>query len=401
MPIAGIVCEYNPFHRGHAYQLTELRRHLGADGAIVCVMSGNFVQRGDFALLNKHSRAEAAVCAGADLVLELPVCWATASAERFAEGAVGLLQATGLVDTLCFGSESGAAAPFREAAAYLCDVRFPALLCACLQEGCSFPAARQRAVERLAGKPFPLLQSPNDLLGVEYAKAMQKRNADWELLPLRRRGARHDGPPQDGYASASYLRRELSAGRDVSPYLTEDMLAIVRREQAAGRSFASSALCERAMLAQLRRLPEEALRPYDGGGEGLYHRVYGAIQEGTSLAEILCLAKTKRYTHSRLRRMLLHAYLELPTEPMPLPYLRVLAVGAGGRRLLQRMKQVAALPLILQPSQVRRCGEPACRAMELESRTTDLYALAQPTVGKAGQEWKQGAIWREEQRDGL
>lgn len=181
MRTAGIISEYNPFHRGHAWQIGELRRRLGAETAVVCAMSGSFVQRGDFAVMRTHARAEAAVRGGADLVLELPLPWAIASAEGFAAGGVGVLAATGAVDTLVFGSECGDTETLKAVAAALESDAFAALLRQRLAEGTSFAAAREAAARKLLGEKAAVLAQPNDILGVEYCKAIARQAA--ALMP--------------------------------------------------------------------------------------------------------------------------------------------------------------------------------------------------------------------------
>ena len=237
MATAGIVAEYNPFHRGHAWHIARTRRTLGADTAVICVMSGHWVQRGECALTDKWSRAALALSGGADLVLELPTPWAMASAESFARGAVGLLAATGVVDVLSFGSETGELAPLRAAAAALDGSDYPERLRAGLARGLSFPAARQAAVGA------DCLASPNDNLGVEYLRALPP---GMEALTIPRRGAAHDGPAAGGFASASELRALLRAGRaaEANPYLTAPW---------SGEA-ASMAHIDRAVLARLRTM---------------------------------------------------------------------------------------------------------------------------------------------------
>ena len=172
MQTAGIILEYNPLHDGHVYLLEETRRLLGAETAIVGVMSGDFVQRGDFAIVRRQARAKAAVESGVDLVLELPLPWAAASAERFADGGVGILEATGVVTHLAFGSEHGEIAPLKRLASVLVSEELQMLLRQELPKGTSFASARQRAVERLAApEDAALLESPNNILGVEYILA--------------------------------------------------------------------------------------------------------------------------------------------------------------------------------------------------------------------------------------
>ena len=220
MRTAGIISEYNPFHRGHAWQLGELRRRLGAETAVVCAMSGSFVQRGDFAVMRTHARAEAAVRGGADLVLELPLPWAIASAEGFAAGGVGVLAATGAVDTLVFGSECGDTETLKAVAAALESESFAAYLRQGLQEGVSFAAAREAAARKLLGEKAAVLAQPNDILGVEYCKAIARQAAALMPLALPRRGVGHDGGAAEGFASASHIRELLINGACADEFLT-------------------------------------------------------------------------------------------------------------------------------------------------------------------------------------
>lgn len=282
MRTAGIISEYNPFHRGHAWQLGELRAQLGADTAVVCAMSGSFVQRGDFAVMRTHARAEAAVRGGADLVLELPLPWAIASAEGFAAGGVGVLAATGAVDTLVFGSECGDTETLKAVAAALESESFAAYLRQGLQEGVSFAAAREAAARKLLGEKAAVLAQPNDILGVEYCKAIARQAAALMPLALPRRGVGHDGGAAEGFASASRIRELLINGGSADEFLTPESAAICARECAAGRAPVTMANAERAILARLRAMREEDFAPFDGG-EGLYHRFYDAVQRETTI----------------------------------------------------------------------------------------------------------------------
>ena len=208
MTAAGIVAEYNPFHRGHAFHLARTKEALGPDGAAVCVMSGHWVQRGDCALADKWTRSALALAGGADLVIELPTPWAMASAEAFARGAVGLLAATGVVDVLSFGSEDGDLSPLQAAATALDGRDYPRKLREALSRGLSFPAARQEA----AG--CPCLSTPNNNLGVEYLRALNALGNSITPMTVARRGAGHDSTGHvDGFASASAIRALLRDGR--------------------------------------------------------------------------------------------------------------------------------------------------------------------------------------------
>ena len=392
MRTAGIISEYNPFHRGHAWQIGELRRRLGAETAVVCAMSGSFVQRGDFAVMRTHARAEAAVRGGADLVLELPLPWAIASAEGFAAGGVGVLAATGAVDTLVFGSECGDTETLKAVAAALESESFAAYLRQGLQEGVSFAAAREAAARKLLGEKAAVLAQPNDILGVEYCKAIARQAAALMPLALPRRGVGHDdGGAAEGFASASRIRELLINGGSADEFLTPESAAICARECAAGRAPVTMANAERAILSRLRTLTEADLAPFDGGGEGLYHRFYDAVQRETTIDGILAAAKSKRYAYARLRRLLLAVYLGVTPEDIPqrVPYLRVLACNARGRELLRCMKTTAAAPILTKSAQVRRLDAGAQRLFALTARAEEQYTLAYPSLAAA----RPGSAW--------
>lgn len=377
METAGIVAEYNPFHRGHAWHIAETRRRLGGEAPVVCVMSGHWVQRGECALADKWLRAALALDRGADLVVELPTPWAMASAESFARGAVSLLAATGVVDVLSFGSETGELAPLEEAAAALDAPDYPERLRAALGRGLSFPAARQEA----AGAAC--LSAPNNNLGVEYLRSLRALGSTIRPLTVPRQGVGHDGPAAGGFASASELRRLLRAGRgeEAAPYLTAPWSG----------ELADMQHIERAVLARLRTMGEGdwAALPDGGGAEGLPSRLAKAAREAVSLEDFYTRAKTRRYPHARLRRLALAAFLDLRAAERPAapPYVRVLGLGGRGRALLRKMKDTCPLPVIVKPAQARELDGPARMLFESEARYTDLYGLCFPAPRPCGAEW--------------
>ena len=229
MNAVGIICEYNPFHLGHARMLKGLRRQY--DAPLVCAMSGNFVQRGDAAVAHKHARGEMAVRCGADLVLELPTPWAMASAERFAAGGVALLASTGVVSHLAFGSECGDLTALQAAEAALSQPELMPRIRQLLAQGMAYAPARQQAAEEL-GAPPQMLSRPNDILAIEYLKALRRQKAPMEPLAVLRQGAGHDGAPSGDTASASYLRTLLRSGRtdEALSYLPAPAVQVLRRE---------------------------------------------------------------------------------------------------------------------------------------------------------------------------
>ena len=402
MQTAGIIIEYNPLHAGHLYHLEETRRILGQDTAIIGVMSGDFVQRGDFAIVGRQARAKAAVESGVDLVLELPLPWAVGSAERFADGGVAALAATGVVDRLVFGSECGDAAALERVASVLLSEGFPALLKQELSTGVSFAAARQQAVERMeTSEDAALLAQPNNILGVEYCKSLLRRESAIRPLTIQRKGAGyHETEPEAELPSATMLRQLLRSGEREKALtrMAPAMRAAFEEEARLGRAPVLLEICERAILARLRSMSEADFAALDEGREGLYHRLYEASRTAAGLEEILESAKTKRYAYARLRRMVLWAWLGMTPKDFPeeIPYLRVLAANETGRELLGRMRKTAAVPVVTKPQHVRRLSREAQALFELEARAADLYALAYPDLSAAvgGRLWREGPMIR-------
>lgn len=396
MAVAGIITEYDPLHMGHVHLMAEARRRLGPETGIICVMSGNYVQRGDFAVAGKHARAAAAVQSGADLVLELPVPWALSSAEGFAAGAVEILKAAGAVTHLVFGSEGGDAVPLVRCAEALCSPDFPERLREELKRGDSFPAARQRALGTLVSEEdAAALGRPNDTLGVEYCKAL--RGSGVRPVAVPRRGAEHGSEAVGGeFVSASAIRALIRRGEEEEALslMVPAMASAYRAEREAGRAPSGLANCERAVLARLRFLEEADWAALDEGNEGLYRRFARAAGSAGSLAELLETVKTKRYPLARLRRMVFRAYLGLPPAPPEGPaYLRVLAAnGRGGTALLAGMRKSASLPVLTKPAAVRRLGPEARRLFDLEARADRLYALACPDPAAVPDERRMGPV---------
>ena len=377
MNICGIVAEYNPFHAGHRYHIEKTREQLGTDTAVVCAMSGSFVQRGEAAAFSKNARAEAAVKCGADLVLELPLPWALSSAEGFARGAVGLLAATGVVTHLSFGSESGDLTELQKAEEILRKPEIHDLFAAELAGGHSFAVARQAAAEKLARRRMEVFSSPNNILAIEYLKAIHSYDLPLTPVTVVRAGAGHDSVEENAMPSASYLREKLAAGESIDGFLPEAAAEVLGRETEAGRGPVTPAVLETAMLSRLRMLPKEAFANLPDAGEGLHNRLYRAVRSESSMAGILEAAKTKRYAMSRLRRMLCCAALGVTVQDsrgIP-PYLRVLAANERGLAILREMQEKATVPVITKPAEIRALDVQAQHIFELESAATDLFVL--------------------------
>ena len=390
MNAIGIVAEYNPFHTGHGHQIARSRAALGENVPVVAVMSGNWVQQADCAIADKWTRARLALRGGADLVLELPTVWATSSAEKFAQGAVEILHAAGVVGRISFGSECGDVDKLRRAAACLSTPEYHAAVAGLAGEGLPFAVCRQRAVEALAGGEIgAVLADPNNNLGVEYIKALNALNSPILPMTVQRQGAAHNSIRTDRprFLSATQIRAELRAGQgeQVEPWLLPDALPLLHDLPDLSR-------LERAILLKLRTMTAEdwAKLPDSGVAEGLPRRLEKAGRECRDLNDFYALCKSKRFTHARLRRLVLWALLGLTRADRPEnpPYIRVLGFNDRGQELLKGMKQNAALPVLTKPAHARKLDADGRRLFELECRCTDLYDLCFKTVPAPGREWR-------------
>lgn len=405
MKTTAIIAEYNPFHNGHRL-LIQAARAAGAT-AVIAVMGGNWLQRGLPALFPKEVRTRAALLSGVDLVLELPLPYAAATAQRFAYGAVALLSALGCVDALAFGSESGSLPLLEACAAALSDPRLDGEqgeLRRRLDAGLPYAAARQQAVEALFGPETAApLSRPNDTLAVQYLWELRRVSSPISPFTIPRQGAGHDSAapclPEDGdlppTASASWLRRRILAGEiaETRPFLPAPAWEVFREAWEQGL-WADPARLELPLLASLRRMSLSGLSALPDLSEGLEHRLFTAIRGSRTLPELLDRAKTRRYPHARLRRILLAAYLDIPAGAAfsPPPYIRVLGMTAAGREVLSRAKRTAALPVSSSPARLERLGGAAGDFAALEARSTDLYGLLLPGGLPCGTEYTNGII---------
>jgi predicted nucleotidyltransferase len=432
MKTAAIITEYNPFHQGHAWQIQEIRRTAGEDCAIVVAMSGNFVQRGEPAIFDKWSRARAALACGVDLVIELPFAYAAASAERFAAGGVQLLQATGLDSLLVFGSECGDLAPLSQLAGLLSDEppAYKALLHQFLDQGLSFPAARQQAAAAWTGQPelAGLLAGSNNILAVEYLKAI-RRLPGCRLTPLtlQRQGQayldRESSGSAAGFASASAIRRQIAnslsgsvpnvAGlfQTLNGLLPIPSLAIALEKIQAGPGPLFLEDFAFPLLGLLRSRPIGELEQIPGMGEGLARRLAAAAArpgertdpsspiesaagdnpmrtDGLScrgrVATLLQDCATRRFPQTRIQRALIAMLAGLQADDLQLfdqaggpQYLRILGFSRRGRHVLKIMRHQATRPILMKGSDVLEHHDPALvRMAELDALATDLWMLA-------------------------
>ena len=389
MKVSGIICEYNPFHNGHLYHIRKTREN-GATH-IAAVMSGNFVQRGDTAIMDKLERARLAVRSGADLVIELPVQYSLASAENFASGAVHLLDSLGAVDELSFGSECG---DTRKLIKAMETVDLAALTHAdeiksIMEKGYTYPRALNSVVNGYDPEAAAVIAEPNNTLAVEYLRALKRSGSAMEPFTVMREKAAHDGTEaSDGFASASMLREMIENGESIDSFTTEEWAAAVRNAVKNGETASMSRL-ERVILYKLRTCSVEEIAQICDVGQGLEHRIYGARMAG-SLDELLFTVKTKRYTMARIRRIMLALLIGITKtdmEQLP-PYGRILAFNERGREILARAKGSAVIPFGSSIAKLSQLGDTAERFAELEIRASDIYGLALDTVTSAQKDYR-------------
>ena len=370
MKICGIVAEYNPFHNGHKYHIDKTKELYGATH-IAVVMSGNFTQRGDPAIFDKYRRAEIALKNGADLVIELPVAYALGSAEQFALGAVSLLNSLGCVEMISFGSECGDVSLLEETAGAVMFAQQNDDFFMRMRAGDSYPVALQKTIEKYYEEDIiDALTAPNNTLAVEYLKALGEFGSSIKPVTIKRVGTDHDSGVTKGYyASASHIRKSLIAG--------EDMTAFVPSFPDGYESnMAKLANIETAILAKLRTMSKEELEKAPNVLMGLENRIYKAARVSTSLAELYMLIKTKRYTMSRIRRIVMAEFIgirktDLKSQP---PYVHILGMNGRGREILSAAE--CELPVDTSLKALAATDNKTRRCAHLEEQAGDLYALA-------------------------
>ena len=382
MQVTAIVAEYNTFHNGHRYHIEETWKKTD-NSFIMAIMSGNFVQRGEPAILEKRKRAEIAIKNGADLVVELPTPWATASAERFARGAVYIAHQAGIVDNLSFGCEDEDISVLEQIARILSDKVYSRDIKKYYDDNmCSYPEARATVVSRILGKDCSeIMMKPNNILAIEYLKAIISFRSDIKPVGIKRSGAGHDSENTHGnITSAMNIRNLMRTGRDYSSFVPANSLPVLEECMENGTFPALYSNLESAVIAHLRKMKPSDFIGVPDVAEGIEHRIIEAVKTSVSLSEIFDKVKTKRYTHARIRRIILSSFLGIKAEDvvsLP-PYIRVLALNDNGRMMLKEMKNKYFVPVIMKYGDVKYLDNDAKRVFELESTATDLYNLSLP-----------------------
>ena len=384
----GIVAEYNPFHNGHAYHIEQARKIAGG-GSVIAVMSASFVQRGEPAAFDKFTRTAMALQGGADMVLELPDILSLSCAERFALGGVRILSASGIADRLCFGSESGDIDALRRAAESKLSGDE---LSSALSSGLSYPAAAARQL-RAHGIGVGS-NNPNDVLGIEYIRALNRTAPAIRPFAVRRIGCGYnENTLPENYASASAVRSALLhltdseniCRRDVLSAISGSVLLEIQKQLSEQRAPAALSGLSQAVLYRLRCMTGDELSRIADVSEGLENPILRAAKSASNIAELLDAVKTKRYTLARLKRILFNALLGITREQQELAaysddalYIRVLGIRQSKLHLLSELQENAALPIVLRRSDAESLPFNAKQTLELTRRASLIRALACP-----------------------
>lgn len=383
MSVIGIVCEFNPFHKGHKYLIDTVKK----DGdTVVCVMSGNFVQRGEPALFSKEERVKAALLNGADIVLELPFVYATASAEIFAYNAVKILNDFGC-EKLAFGTENTDISQLEKAVEVLNNKNFDAKIKKYLEEGMSYPSARQCAFDE-----YDIdcdISTPNNILALEYIKAIKKRNSKMIPMTVHRIGAGYnDTHAAEGIASATHIRQLIYDDENYSSYVPKNTGELYAQELKKG-NFVSDYKYNIASLAILRSKLNEDVFCIANMAEGLENRIKSAVKESTSLEEIYDKAKTKRFTHSRIRRAVLSLTFGVTADDLKIstPYCRLLGFNKNSAEIMGSLAANSNLPFVASYSDILNLkSADAEKIFELENKAGDFYSLIMQKTAECSKE---------------
>lgn len=352
--VLGIIAEYNPFHNGHLHHLIESKRITNSDYCIA-IMSGNFTQRGEVSIVNKWEKAQMAISNGIDLVIELPTLYAISSAENFASGAIKILNSLGIVDFVSFGSESNDITLLDDIADVLASepAQYKTLLSHELARGESYPKARENAVmmylndiRRFAN----VLSSPNNILGIEYLKTLKRQKSNIQPITIKREGTKYNDttiPRSSRFASATAIRNLCQSTNDITPlqkFVPETTFDILEENIKKGNFVKNLSAFDKEIIYTLRKMSTNEIANLPDVSEGLEFSLKNAANQCNSVVELLSIIKSKRYTQTRLQRILLYAILGITKKDMEIsvattPYIRVLGFNVKGQELISEISR--------------------------------------------------------------
>ena len=342
--ILGIISEYNPFHNGHLLHLQDSKKLTHTDFTIA-VMSGNFVQRGDTSIVDKWTKAEMALKAGVDLVIELPTLYAISSAENFAEGAIRVLNSLGIVDYVSFGSEIGEISPLNDVAQVLYKEpkEFSALISKQLRSGLSYPKARELAIQMYFGssqKYTEILENPNNILGIEYLKALKKYKSPIRPITLKRKYSDYNSADvKSGIASATAIRTMLQNNKNIHYVVPFETYELLEEKKKNEQIITSLSVFSKEIIYTLRKMTLSEIASLPDVSEGLENKIKSAVNTSNTLEDLISKIKSKRYTQTRIQRILLYALLNISAKDMnmsrkQMPYIRILGFNKHGKKII-------------------------------------------------------------------
>lgn len=381
MSVIGIVCEFNPFHNGHKYLINSVKK----DGdTVVCVISGNFVQRGEPAIFPKEIRVKSALMNGADVVLELPFVYATASAEIFASSAVKILDSFGC-DKIAFGTENTTINQLENAVEILLSEDFDNKIKKHLESGVSYPTARQLAFDEYDCDCD--ISSPNNILAIEYISAIKKNNYNITPIMVNRKGADYnDDFAINEFASATHIRKLINNGSDFKKYVPDTSYEIYKTALDSGEYLN----VEKFNISALSLLRTNEIKSNIANmAEGLENRIASAIKSSSNLNKIYDKVKTKRFTHSRIRRAVLSAIMNITDADLqiPVPYCRLLGFNLSVSSKLGELAKNCKIPFVVNYSDIVSLDlDDASRVFEIENKSTDLFNLSLQKTGNCSSE---------------
>ena len=387
-----IISEFNPFHKGHQYLIEQCRQH-GATH-ITAIMSGNFVQRGDVAIVDKHTRTEMALKGGVDLVLELPLPYALSNAQNFARGGVRIADSMGCCDSLVFGSECGNIDILKHIADVLQNSEFSFYFRQETEKGISYPNAVKNTVRTFDSDYGNILDFPNNVLGIEYIKALNELHSAVIPVTFKRIGDSHNSKEiSSEFSSATNIRKLILKQQNIKNYLPETSYRILCRAIQAGQ-VADINNNIRSILYQLRTMSIKDFSDIADINEGLEYKIRTAVRQAVTFEEIIEKAKSKRYTYARLRRILWSAFLGITKDfSFAPPYIRILGFNTNGTEILKKMKKTASLPIVTKITNLPdECSVFAQSLLSLESHSTDIYYTFTQNVRRCGMEFINGIV---------
>ncbi len=387
-----IISEFNPFHNGHAYLVKSCREH-GATH-ITAVMSGNFVQRGEPAIFPKHIRTLTALKNGVDLVIELHLPFAVSNAQQFAENGTSVADAMNCVDCIAFGSECGDISSLNELSSLIISENFQKKLKKQISTGISYPSALTNTMKIINPSLVPLMSEPNNILGIEYIKAVYKLGSPIKPVTFKRIGnAYNDTSASSEFASAASIRRLIYENKSFKKYVPENSVDILLSEIEKG-NIASLSENERGFILKLRQMSANDIAAIADVNEGLENRIKTAVMNSTSLEKIIERTKSKRYTYARIRRILLACLLNIKKSYLTekAPYIRVLGFNSRGAEILSCVKQKSVVPLITKIRKAESLSPAEKAFLALEINAGDIYYTFTKNIKPCGEEYRNGIV---------